>query len=188
MSAVNIKLNIVQPGRDGVSEEILFTNATSKTDPLRIPYRYPFADIANYAALKARGYFRHETTEVSSLLGGSSATNTEGKLGFQLPPTEKLVLLVKRKGIASTGTSTGTPKQKIVIKGSLLYSIPDIEIEFDEDENFTSGEKLYTIDLYNFGLYISGVEGEDGITIFVEEDTFTNNKSSMEFALIARMG
>ena len=47
MSAVNIKLNIVQPGRDGVSEEILFTNATSKTDPLRIPYRYPFADIAN---------------------------------------------------------------------------------------------------------------------------------------------
>jgi hypothetical protein len=184
VSAVNIKLNIVQPGRDGVSEEILFTNATSKTDPLRIPYRYPFADIANYAALKARGYFRHETTEVSSLLGGSSATNTEGKLGFQLPPTEKLVLLVKRKGIVSAGT----PDQKIVIKGSRLYSIPDIEIEFDEDENFTSGEKLYTIDLYNFGLYISGVEGEDGITIFVEEDTFTNNKSSMEFALIARMG
>ena len=116
-------------------------------------------------------------------MGGSSATNTEGKLGFQLPPTEKLVLLVKRKGIASTGT----PDQKIVIKGSRLYSIPDIEIEFDEDSNFTSGEKLYTIDLYNFGLYISGVEGEDGISIFVEEDKFTNNKSSMEFALIARM-
>jgi len=181
---VNIKLNIVQPGRDGVSEEILFTNATSTTDPLRIPYRYPFADIANYAALKARGYFRHATTEVSSLLGGSSAEDTEGKLGFQLPPTEKLVLLVKRKGIVSTGT----PKQKIVIKGSLLYSIPDIEVEFAADSNFTSGEKLYTIDLYNFGLYISGVEGEDGISIFVAEDTFTNNKSSMEFALIARMG
>lgn len=184
MSAVNIKLNIVQPGRDGVSEEILFTNATSKDDPLRIPYRYPFADIANYAALKERGYFRHETTEVSSLLGGSSATNTEGKLGFQLPPTEKLVLLVKRKGVGSTGT----PKQKIVIKGSLLYSIPDIEVEFPADANFTSGEKLYTIDLYNFGLYISGVEGEDGISIFVADDKFTDNKSSMEFALIARMG
>lgn len=184
MSAVNIKLNIVQPGRDGVSEEILFTNATSKTDPLRIPYRYPFADIANYAALKERGYFRHETTEVSSLLGGSSATNTEGKLGFQLPPTEKLVLLVKRKGVGSTGT----PKQKIVIKGSLLYSIPDIEVEFPADANFTSGEKLYTIDLYNFGLYISGVKGEDGISIFVADDKFTDNKSNMEFALIARMG
>ena len=131
-----------------------------------------------------RGYFRHETTEVSSLLGGSSATNTEGKLGFQLPPTEKLVLLVKRKGIGSTGT----PKQKIAIKGSLLYSIPDIEIVFAADSNFTSGEKLYTIDLYNFGLYISGVEGEDGITIFVASDKFTDNKSSMEFALIARMG
>lgn len=183
MSAVNIKLNIVQPGRDGVSEEILFTNATSETDPLRIPYRYPFADIANYTELKARGYFRHATTEVSSLLGGSSAEDTEGKLGFQLPPTEKLILLVKRKGIAS-----GTPKQKIVIKGSLLYSIPDIEIEFPAESDFISGEKLYTIDLYNFGLYISGVEGEDGITIFVEDDTFTNNKSSMEFALIARMG
>lgn len=184
MSAVNIKLNIVQPGRDGVSEEILFTNATSKTDPLRIPYRYPFADIANYNELKERGYFRHETTEVSSLLGGSSATNTEGKLGFQLPPTEKLILLVKRKGIASAGT----PEQKIVIKGSLLYSIPDIEVEFPADSDFTSGEKLYTIDLYNFGLYISGVKGEDGITIFVEEDKFTDNKSSMELALIARMG
>lgn len=184
MSAVNIKLNIVQPGRDGVSDEILFTNATSKTDPLRIPYRYPFADIANYDELEERGYFRHGSTAVSSLLGGSSAEDTEGKLGFQLPPTEKLILLLKRTGVPTTGT----PEQKIVIKGSRLYSIPDIEIEFDEDSTFTSGEKLYTIDLYNFGLYISGVEGEDGISIFVAEDKFTNNKSSMELALIARMG
>ena len=39
--------------------------------------------------------------------------------------------------------------------------------------------ELYTIDLYNFGLYISGVEGEDGITIFVADDKFTDNKSNM---------
>lgn len=174
----NIDLNIKRPGVDGVGDEIVWTKVTTADDHLRIPRRYPFADIANYNALKAAGYFRHTATDVSTVLGGSKTADTEGKLGFQLPNTEKLILLVRRTGVATTGT----PKQKFVIEGSLKYGIPDVVVEWAADDEFVSGTKIYEVDLYNFGLFIGGIAGEDGIMIKVDDDP------NLEFALIARMG
>lgn len=177
MATKNLKLNIVRPGVDGVSDEITFTTVAADGDYLRIPRRYPFVDIANYSALVTAGYFRHSTHNVSTLLGASATTDTEGKLGFELPNTEKLILLVKRNGVADTGTA----EEIFTIKGSLEYGITDVTKTWAADATFVSGSKIYEIDLYNFGLYISGVSGEDGITIVVTDKT-------LEFALIARMG
>ena len=178
MSFINIKLNIHQPGIDGVTDEIVFTTIQESGDVLRIPRRYPFVDIANYQELRERGYFRHATTAVSSELGGSDVSNTEGKLGFQLPPTEKLILLVKRTGVAGTGT----PAQEFQISNSRLHQADPVVVSWEADSQFTEGVKLYEIDLYNFGLYIDNTvyPEEQGIQIITDE--------GLEFALIARMG
>ena len=178
MSFINIKLNIHQPGIDGVTDEIVFTTIQASGDVLRIPRRYPFVDIANYQELRERGYFRHATTAVSSELGGSDVSNTEGKLGFQLPPTEKLILLVKRTGVAGTGT----PAQEFQISNSRLHQADPVVVSWEADSQFTEGVKLYEIDLYNFGLYIDNTvyPEEQGIQIITDE--------GLEFALIARMG
>lgn len=179
MSFINIKLNIHQPGIDGVTDEIVFTTIQASGDvKLRIPRRYPFVDIANYQQLRDRGYFRHATTAVSSELGGSSASNTEGKLGFQLPPTEKLILLVKRTGVAVDGT----PAQGFQISNSRLHQADPVVVSWEADSTFKQGVKLYEIDLYNFGLYIDNTvyPEEQGIQIIAY--------GGLEFALIARMG
>ena len=47
---------------------------------------------------------------------------------------------------------------------------------------FSRSKRLYEVDLYNFGQYITGITGEDGISIVVDDDV------TLEFALIARMG
>ena len=177
MAIKNLKLNLRAPGIEGVGDEIVFTSVVSDEDFLRIPFRYPFADIANYTSLKSKGVFRHSTTDVSSELGGSKTSDTEGNLGFQLPNTEKLVLLVRRTGV----TSTGTAEQIFKIKGSKKYGIDDVEVKWEADDTFTSGTKIYEIDLYNLGLLIGGVSGEKGVMIEVVDNT-------LEFALIARMG
>lgn len=177
MATKNLKLTIVRPGVEGLSDEIAFTSVVAKEDVLRIPYRYPFADISNYTELKNDGYFRHATTGVSTELGGSAVSDTEGKLGFQLPITEKLVLLVKRTGVASTGT----PKQEFALKGSTYYKQPDTVVSFAAEATFTSGVKIYELDLYNYGLHISGISGEQGLSIVVNDDV------NLEFALVARM-
>lgn len=168
MATINLKLNIKRPGVEGIGDKITFTQVTNANDYLRIPRRYPFVDIANYNALKAVGYFRHATTAVSTDLGGSATTNTEGKLGFQLPPTEKLILLVKKGSTAA---------EQFKIKGSIQYSIDDVEVTVPAG---AVGD-LFEVDLYNFGEYITGVVGEAGVMIEVLSPT-------LEFALIARMG
>lgn len=168
MATINLKLNIKRPGIEGIGDIITFTQVTDEGDYLRIPRRYPFVDIANYNNLKAVGYFRHATTDVSTDLGGSSATNTEGKLGFQLPPTEKLILLVKKGN---------EEEEEFTIKGSIQYNIDDVEVTVPEGE---IGD-LFEVDLYNFGEYITGIAGEAGVMIEVLSST-------LEFALIARMG
>lgn len=175
----NLDLNIKRPGVEG--KPIVFTSVATSGDHLRIPRRYPFADIVDYATLKSEGFFRHATTTVSSDLGGSAVADTEGNLGFQLPNTEKLILLLKRDGVASTGTAELT----ITIEGSIEYGIEDKIIEIPEDETFTSGTEIREIDLYDFGLYITGIPDEKGLMIKVEtEDTIT----TVGLALIARMG
>ena len=175
MATINLGLNIRKPAGDGIGDEIIFTELEATTDSLRIPRRYPFVDIKNYDLLKASGYFRHATTDVSAEMGGSKVTNTEANLGYALPPTEKLILLVRRVGKATDGT----PKQTITLKGSLRLGIPDEVVVFAKDETFTSGTKIYELDLYNFGLYIGGVSGEDGLIINCDDIT-------IDFALIAR--
>lgn len=175
MATKNLQLNIVRPAVNGVSDEIVFTTVSADNDYLRIPRRYPFVDIANYTALKTAGYFRHSTTTVSSDLGGSATTDTEGKLGYNLPPTEKLILLVKRTGVASTGTA----EEIFTIEGSIEYGITDVTVTWSADATFVSGTKLYEIDLYNMGLFIGGVSGESGVSIKVVDKT-------LAFALIAR--
>lgn len=177
MAIKNIDLNIKRPGIDGVSDEITFTKVVTDKDYLRIPRRYPFADIANYNELVTAGYFRHATTDVSADYGGSKTVDTEGTLGFQLPNTEKLVLLVRRTGVVTNGTA----KTSFTIKGSLQYGIDDVTVTWAADAEFVSGTKIYEVDLYNFGLFITGVAGEKGIMIESTDNT-------LEFALIARMG
>ena len=175
----NIDLNIKRPGVEG--KAIVFTSVATTADHLRIPRRYPFADIVDYADLKTDGFFRHATTTVSTELGGSASADAEGNLGFELPNTEKLILLLKRVGVASTGTA----KLTITIEGSTEYGIADKEIEIAADSTFTSGTEIREIDLYDFGLYISGIAGEKGLMIKVETlDTI----STVSLALIARMG
>lgn len=165
MARTNIKLNITIPGKLGASEKIVFTKGTA--DGLRIPYRYPFADIANYNALKNIGYFRHATSTVNTSLGSNEA-GTEGRLGFELPYTEKLILLVK-KGAATA--------EKLTIVGSSQYRIDDLVITIPAG---AIGD-LYEIDLYDYGLFIAdNVANELGLLI--NEITTT-----AELALIVRM-
>ncbi len=180
MAKKNIPLTLRRPGVNGVGSEITFAKVAAANDYMSIPRRYPFIDIANYTALEALGIFRSGSKVVSTELGGSATTNTEGVLGFQLPPTEKLILLVRRTGVASTGTAAHT----IVIKGSIEYGIPDTTITWAADETFVSGTKIYEIDLYNLGLFITGVAGEAGVSIKVTADEST---PALEFALIARV-
>ena len=174
----NLDLNIKRPTVDG--RAISFTSVATTGDHLRIPRRYPFADIVDYATLKSEGFFRHATTTVSTELGGSSVADTEGNLGFELPNTEKLILLLKRDGVASTGTA----ELKITIEGSNEYGIDDKIITISADETFVAGSEIREIDLYDFGLYITGITGEKGLMIKVET---TDTITKVGLALIARM-
>ena len=223
MATKNLKLNIHRPGVEGIGDVITFINP--EKDNLRIPRRYPFVDIANLTSLRTAGYFRHDANasgvyEVSSDLGGSADTNTEGVLGFQLPNTEKLILLIKQTGmatnhvkvydaatppaVASVTEIAGTPAISFTIKGSLRNPFDDVVVNIPADTTFTSGTRFYEVDLYNFGQYITGVTGEDGISIYpfnyyfqylsTDEDyvsaatVIPAEKSELEFALIARKG
>lgn len=166
MARGNIKLTIHKPGQDGLSAKIAWTDGIA--DGLRIPRRVPFADISNYATLKSEGFFRHATTDVSSDLGGVSTAGNEAVLGYQLPRTEKLVLLVKK---GATGAEAFT------IKGSLQYGIDDEVISVPAG---AVGD-IYEVDIYNMGLFLEGVAGEPGVSL----DTIA---TTLDFALLVRAG
>lgn len=178
MATKNIPLTIKVPGQNGLGAAITFSSAEAENDYFRIPRRYPFIDIANYTALKASNYFRHATTDVSTALGGSKVTNTEGKLGFALPNTEKLILLVKRVCDASGDVA----EQEFTIIGSDTYGIDDLVVTLAAETEYGANETvIHEIDLYNFGLFIDGNVTEDGLMIKVKDE-------ELGFALIARMG
>lgn len=194
MATKNLSLNIRKPGGATLGDAITWVTVEADEDILRIPRRYPFADIVNAAGLLSSGFFRHATTTVSSKLGGSSVSDTEGKLGYQLPRTEKLILLVKNIAVASHEipgevteldptpdpiTVDGTPDRSFTIKGSVKLGIPDQVCSFPADDEFVSGETIHEVDLYDFGLLIEGIAGEQGISIVVANE-------ELEFALIAR--
>lgn len=185
MARVNIPLTIHRPAVKELVKVTFAANAAGNTNV--IPFRYPFADIANYNALKAEGFFRHATTDVSTAYGGSKTTNTASSLGYQLPATEKLILLVK---VASALT---TDKHiKITVKGSEKYGIADLELKIAEDVNVdtdgiavVAGDVL-EIDLYDFGLLLDK-DGEITITAAGNAANKADD-AKVAFGLIARAG
>lgn len=183
MATKNIPLTILPPNRGGIiSAPITFLTQTANDD-LVIPFRYPFADIENYADLKTSGYFRHATTTVSSALGGSAVADTEGKLGFQLPATEKLILLMRVNTAIDTAT---TDDVTIIVRGSDEYHTPDVTIFLDETSfggSAVPAGTLYELDLTNFGLLIGGDSAVSAGGITIDCD-----KATIDFALVARMG
>lgn len=176
MAIKNIKVYVAPPASNALSPKIVFVTSATADDDIRIPRRVPFADVT-----APTGTFRHNivqnaasgsasttvaTNATGDVFNGSATTNTEGGLGYQLPHVEKLVLLVKK------GTTTA---EVFTIKGSLQYRIPDLAISVPAG---ASGD-LYEFSLANFGLYIAGVAGEDGIMI-------KNATTTLGLALVVR--
>lgn len=184
MARKNIPLTVVKPGT--LAEKIVFV-ANADGQENTIPYRYPFADIENYAALKASGFFRHSTTTVSTDLGGSAVADTASNLGFQLPRTEKLVLLCK------VGSALSSDKNIVVtIKGSTEYGIADKTFKLAEDNVnqdtdgiLAAAGDIIEVDLYDFGLLLNAGE----IVITADGNASANaDDAKVSFALVARMG
>lgn len=185
MARKNIPLTIVRPGEEKLYKVVWGANAASQEN--MIPYRYPFADIENYTALKNAGFFRHATTTVSTEIGGSAVADAATTLGYQLPPTEKLILLCK----VNTAL-TEDKKITIVVHGSEEYGIPDKEYILAEDGAVDTDADLvvvandtFEIDLFNFGLYLN--DGEIKITADGNADD-DDDDAKVSFALIARAG
>lgn len=185
MGRVNIPLTIHRPGVEKLTKVSWVANAAAQTNV--IPFRYPFADISNYTALKTDGFFRHTTTDVSTNLGGSKTTNTASNLGYELPRTEKLILLVKVNEALTTDKNI-----TIKIEGSTEYNIVDKTYVLAEDgsvdttaDAVVEAGDIFEIDLYNFGLYIDGGE----VTISADGNAATDaDDDKVSFALISRAG
>ncbi len=187
MARVNIPLTIHRPAAKELVKVKFTANAAGNTNV--IPFRYPFADIANYTELKTAGFFRHATTDVSSTYGGSKTTNTASSLGYQLPATEKLILLVKVASALTTAKHI-----KITVKGSKKYGIADLVLKIAEDVTVTgdadgiavvAGDVL-EIDLYDFGLLLDK-DGEITITAAGNASAKADD-AKVAFGLIARAG
>lgn len=181
MARKHIPLTISRPGVEALQEINFTANVTG--DEWKIPFRYPFVDIANLTALRSAGYFRHaldtdldpDAINVSSKLGGSPVANAKTNLGFELPHTEKLILLVKVNADLATSDLT------ITITGSTKYGKQDVT--YTVASTATAGQ-VFEIDLYNFGLYIEGGE----VNVSAADATTPANDAKVEFALVARMG
>lgn len=186
MARKNIPLTIRKPGTLAVQVSKVANDAANT---YHIPFRYPFADIANYNALKAAGFFRHATTTVSSELGGSATTNTASALGFQLPRTEKLVLLAH-----VTAALTTDKHFEITISGSAKYGIADKTVLLVEDASVTGDEagivvaagSIVEIDLFEFGLLLD----EDGEIVIegVGNASANADDGKVSYALLSRVG
>lgn len=185
MARVNIPLTIHRPAVKELVKVTFAANAAGNTNV--IPFRYPFADIANYSDLKAKGFFRHATTDVSTDYGGSKTANTASSLGYQLPATEKLILLVRVEEALTTDKHI-----EITVKGSEKYGIADLELKIAEDVSVdTDGIEVVAgdvleIDLYDFGLLLD----EDGEITITAAGNASNKADDdhVSFALIARAG
>lgn len=178
----HVPLTIVRPGVEEL-HKVSFQAAAHEQVNV-IPYRYPFTDIKNHAALKTAGFFRHEnSTAVDTTIGGSATADTATTLGYQLPRTEKLFLLVKVTSNLSSGK-----EMTITIKGSKQYGIDDTVYVLTQaasggDMQVASGD-LIEIDLFNYGLLLDA-DGE--IQIHTEDDATSNaDAAKVSFALIAR--
>lgn len=150
MARAILPIHILSSEKDGISGELAFTAVTA--DGLFIPYRYAInaTDISNYAGLVSAGKFRASSPTLPN-------SDTTRKYGFQLPRTEKLVLLVKGVALAEV----------ITISGSSEYGVAKKAITVP-----AGAGKIYEISLRDFGLHIDGhgqltIGGEatDGATV-----------------------
>jgi hypothetical protein len=132
MADVDAKITIKTPTK--AYQDITF-QSLSANDVFVIPYRFPYGDIVNATALKADGKLRNSSTTVGKYGGG-----------YQLPQTEKLILLAKL-GTADATTLTFT--------GNKFKGIPNKTVEIPAG----SVGDLLEIDLYDFGLLLTE-EGE----------------------------
>lgn len=148
MANVDAKITIKTPTK--AYQSITF-QSLSANDVFVIPYRFPYGDIVNATALKADGKLRNSSTTVGKYGGG-----------YQLPQTEKLILLAK------LGT---TDETTLTFTGNKFKGIPDKTVEIPEG----SVGDLLEIDLYDFGLLLTE-EGE----VKVKTD------KALSVALIAR--
>jgi hypothetical protein len=173
MAIKNIPLTISRPNLGLVAQQITFAPLAAQGDSFQIPFRYPFVDIGNYAALKTAGFFRHGLLQFPAggaasaatsdeLNPGGDATNTNPNLGYQLPHTEKLILLVQLTGTIATNPLT------LTVKGSPQYQIPDQVITFAA----TTPAGIYEIPLFDFGLFIQ--VGSGVLDIRVDSTTGAN--------------
>jgi len=188
MARKHIPLTIIRPS---VEELIAYTfEAVDATDKVAfIPFRYPFVDISNYEALKTAGFFRHglqqpsggaASAAVSSELGGSASADTITNLGYHLPRTEKLILLVKILTAFSADADVAT----ITLSGSEKYNQAPLALTIDTGANASADAAgtIYEIDLYNFGLFI-GDNAELKITVATDTAADFDH---LQFALVAR--
>lgn len=179
----HIPLTIVRPGVEEL-HKITWQSVDAEQKNV-IPFRYPFTDIKNHADLKAKGFFRHEdSTTVDTSIGGSATSNEATTLGYQLPPTEKLILLVK-----VNAALTADKAITLTVKGSEKYGIDDVDYVFTQDAGEIEGTEVvandtFEIDLYNFGLLIDA----DGEVVIETESTVAGDKEKLSLALIARTG
>jgi len=185
MARKNIPLTIHQPSFKEITALTWVANADGQTNV--IPFRYPFADIGNLTALQERKFFRHATVTVSTDLGGSATTNTASALGYELPRTEKLILLVKVTSALTTNkhiviSVTGSTEHGIETQ---TYKIAEDNVNQDTDGILIAAGDVFEIDLYDFGLIIS--DGE--VTVTADGNAADDaDDAKISFALIARAG
>lgn len=181
MAAKNVPLTIVRPNK---ALPVKYTFETYTADGLQIPFRYPFVDIANEADLDDGEFFRHGLKQnattgsssyaVDSTLGGSATADTNSNLGYHLPRTEKLILLVK------VNTLVGAAPVVVTIKGSQEYRIDDFT--FSVPAAAAVGD-VFEIPLYDFGLMI---QRDSGIIDITADSATADDELHLDFALVAR--
>jgi hypothetical protein len=184
MANVNIPLTITRPGVNVVTP-IGFQAYVTET-PFQIPFRYPFVDISNYAALKTAGFFRHGLKQYGLPAGAASAVTSSElnpvrdaadanpTLGYQLPKTEKLILLVK------VNTLIGSAVVTVTVEGSSQYRIPDQTFAIPAA---TAAGSVFEFPLYDFGLLIQ--QGSGHIEISADSAT-ADDEEHLDFALVVR--
>ena len=150
MATKNIDVIVKRPAGD-IATKVDFTAYDAK-DVIRVPRRTPFLNIKNLAALKADGFLRTETTEVSTKYGGDNTKDAHSNLGLTLPRTEKLILLAK---------SPSTTAIELTISGNTRAGRQSFAVDIPAG---TAGD-VHEIDLYDLGFYIeSNKEGSATIT------------------------
>lgn len=188
MANKNIPLTIVRPIAS--VQQVTFEAYVTES-PFQIPFRYPFVDIANYAGLKTAGFFRHglkqypeggsasavtsaELNPGSDTGGHNDSADSNAQLGYLLPHTEKLVLLVK------VNTLIGGTDVTVTIAGSEQYSIPDVTFAIP---SATAVGEVFEFPLFDFGLYL---QRGSGIIKITAASSTTDDEEHLSFALVSR--